>query len=170
MKKVILFFILNLVCFANAQITKQDKFHDLTEVDFQALKKFLLSKNLEVRDTIFIKYDYNRESCWNFLDTQNDDRIKNVMTLFQKNISDFNKNHPGAVAFNFREPGKAINKLKLRDETIIIDDELVLKKLIFSKKMECGNSAIIFDDGSYILRFSDPHFDLLPATKNSSRP
>lgn len=51
---------------AYAQITKQDKFHDLTETVLQALKKKLLSKNLEVRDTIFIKYDYNRESCWIF--------------------------------------------------------------------------------------------------------
>jgi hypothetical protein len=36
------------------------------------------------------------------------------------------------------EPGKAINKLKLRDETIIIDDELFLKKLIFTRKKNVG--------------------------------
>lgn len=29
----------------------------------------------------------------------------------------------------------------------------------------CGNSAIILNDGSYVLRSSDPHFDLLDAIK-----
>ena len=129
MKKLVLLFLFS-SALAHSQITKQDIFLDLTETDFKALQKFLVSKNLEVRDTIFIKYDYNRESCWNFLDTQDNERITNVMTRFQKHISDFNANHQGAIAFNFREPGKTFNKLKLRDETIIIDDELFLKNLI----------------------------------------
>ncbi len=119
---------------AFSQITNQDKLLELNETDYQALKFFLAAKNLEVKDTIFIKYDYNRESCWNFLDTQNDERIRNVMNRFRKHISDFNKNHQGAIAFNFREPGKRTSKLKLWDETIIIDDKLFLKKLIFNKK------------------------------------
>jgi hypothetical protein len=161
MKNLILLLFFS-TAFVNAQITKQDKFLELSATDYESLKVFLASKNIEVKDTIFIKYDFNGESCWNGLDGRNDQQIIAVMKRFQKKISDFNNNHKDAIALNFREPGRRVNKLKMLDNTIVIDDELFLKKLIFRKKKECGNSAIIFDDGSYILRFSDPHFDLLP--------
>ena len=80
---------------------------------------------------------------------------------FQKHISDFNAQHKDAIAYNFREPGNRINKLKLWDSTIIIDDLYFLKNLLFKKKRECGTSVIILNDGSYLLYFGDPHFELL---------
>lgn len=167
MKKFLLFLLL-ISFFCQSQLTKKDKILILTQQEFQDLKTYLLSKNVVVKDTIIIKYDFNRESCWNNLDDQDDSYIKRVMTNFQNHILDFNKKHSGAIAINFREPGKNLNKLKLWDKTIITDDNLFLKGLIFKKKKMCGNSAIIMNDGSYVIRYSDPHFNLLDAVKKKN--
>lgn len=164
MKKLIVISLLISV-FHQSQMTKNDKLLTLTAQEYQDLKTYLTSKNIVVKDTILIKYDYNRESCWNNLDERNDGYIKDVLKNFQNHIINFNKNHSGAVAVNFREPGKNINKLKLWDNTIMIDESFFLKNLIFSKKKICGNSAIVMNDGSYVIRSSDPHFNLLDAVK-----
>jgi len=149
-----------------SQLTKRDKINSLSESEFSDLKTFLISRGVPVKDTIVIKYDFKRERCWNNLDNQSDEYVKNVMTNFQNHIIKFNKKHTGAIAVNFREPGKGVNKLKLWDKTIILDEDLFLKNLIFSEKRMCGNSAIILNDGSYVLRSGDPHFDLLDAIGN----
>ncbi|WP_312750982.1 hypothetical protein [Epilithonimonas hominis] len=151
--------------FYQSQITNRDKIFTLAKVEYDNLKTYLASKNISVKDTIVIKYDYKNESCWNLLDEQSDSRIKNVLQNFKKHIKDFNDKHPEAIALNFREPGRNFNKLKLWDDSIIIDENLFLKNTIFKKKNMCGNSAIILNDGSYVLRSSDPHFDLLDAIK-----
>lgn len=146
--------------FAFSQNSKNE-IYKLSETQYGELKNYLQSKNVEVRDTIFIKYDYNKESCWNELDNRDKTNILNIMERFQNNIKNFNKLHKGAIAVNFREPGKRINKLKLWDDTIIIDENLYLKNLMFSQKNQCGNSAVIFSDRSYLMLREDPHFELL---------
>lgn len=58
------------------------------------------------------------------------------MQNFIKHIKDFNDKHPEAIALNFREPGRNFNKLKLWDDSIIIDENLFLK-IQFLKRKEC---------------------------------
>lgn len=145
----------------NAQKIGDQKIGMLTSDQFNDLKEFLISKNLQIKDTIFIKYDFNKESCWNNLDGMGKEYIEKVKSTSQKYISDFNSKHKAAIAFKFREPGKRVNKLKLWDDTIIIDDLLFLKNLFFEKKVTCGTSAVILNDGSFLLYFGDSHFKLL---------
>ena len=68
--------------FYHSQITNRDKIFTLAKEEYDSLKTYLASKNISVKDTIVIKYDYKNESCWNLLDEQSDSRIKNVLQNF----------------------------------------------------------------------------------------
>lgn len=171
MKNIFLFFIiffLNLIPLETVAQIKSDDLKDfqLTKEEYSEFKTFLISKNLKVKDTIFIKYDFNNEKCWDQLDLQSKKHINKIVSNFQTHISYFNTSFETAVAYNFREPGKRFNKLKLWDETIIIDSNKILKKLIFKDKVECGTSAVILADGSYLIYEKDPHFELLSLHHN----
>lgn len=140
----------------------------MTKPEHQEFKDYLLSKNLKLKDTIFIKYDFKNEECWDRLDSMPKDHIWNVIAGFQKDISNFNELYTNAVAYNFKEPGKGFNKLKIWDNTILIDDKKVLRKLLFKNKALCGCSAVILADGSYLIYERDPHFELLSLHHNYS--
>ena len=157
---VTLLFILTFQIF-DAQKKSTPNVGMLSPEQFTEFKEFLKSKNLIVKDTVFLKYDYNKETCWDGLDQKDKEYIEKVKSNFQNRILNFNAQHKDAVAYNFREPGNKINKLKLWDDNIMIDELLTLKNLLFQKKRSCGNSAVIFKDGSYYLQFSDPHFEHL---------
>ncbi len=163
MKSKIFYIVVFLLIFQifNAQKKSSPNFGMLTPEQFTELKEFLLAKNLVVKDTLFLKYDFNKENCWDSLDGQTKEYIEKVTSNFQNHIINFNAQHKDAVAYNLREPGTRINKLKLWDKTIIIDDLLIIKNLLFQKKKNCGTSVVIFKDRSYYLHFSDPHFELL---------
>ncbi len=163
MKKI---FFLSLVFFIPVLFTKAwvqvpSVRFQLEKQEYEVLKNYMVSKNLKVKDTIFIKYDFDHENCWNALDEKGKKYINQVIKTFQDHISDFNSSFETAVAYNFREPGKNFNKLKLWDDTIITDDRKILRKLIFKEKIQCGSSAVIFPDGSYQIYESDPHFELV---------
>lgn len=153
--------------FAQIKSEELKTFH-FTKGEYAQFRSYLISKKLKVNDTIFIKYDFNHEKCWDQLDTKNKEYINKIIQNFQLHISDFNKNFETAVAYNFREPGKSINKLKLWDNTIILDDQEVLKNLIFKNNVSCGSSAVILGDGSYLIYEKDPHFELLNLHHNYS--
>ncbi len=169
-------FILSLVfyfffpCFVLSQSFGGQKKGILSKEEFTALKEFLAENNLQIKDSIFIKYDFNKENCWNNLDSTNDENINKVKSAFQKQIIDFNNKHKNAIAYNFREPGNRVNKVKLWDDSIIIDDQLFLKQLLFNKKKQCGSSVLINKDGTFLMNFGDPHFNLLNITNKKSLP
>lgn len=154
-------------CFCFAQI-KTSKLKDgvLSKADYQKFKDYLVAKNLPIKDTIFIKYDFNGERCWEMLDNMSNEHVENVLYNFQEHIKQFNILFPSALAVNFREPGKRINKLKLWDDTIVIDDQLILKQLFFKNRALCGTSAVVLGDGSYLIYKGDPHFELLQLHHN----
>lgn len=158
MKYSVVFLLFSVFAFSQ---NSKNEIYRLSETQYGELKNFLQSKNVEIRDTIFIKYDYNKENCWNELDRSGKKRILGIVERFQNNIKNFNNRHKDAIAVNFRESGDKFNKLKLWDNTIIIDENLYLKNLMFSQKNQCGNSAVIFSDRSYLMLREDPHFELL---------
>lgn len=163
MKKIFFLFPVFLISLSFTKVLSQvpsGRFQ-LEKQEYAELKNYMVSKNLKVKDTIFIKYDFDQENCWNALDAKNKKYISQVIKNFQDHIAEFNSSFETAVAYNFREPGKKFNKLKLWDDTIIIDDREILKKLIFKEKIQCGSSAVIFPDGSYQIYESDPHFELI---------
>ncbi|KQM30871.1 hypothetical protein ASE55_16955 [Chryseobacterium sp. Leaf201] len=150
-----------------AQISSKDlNSFQLTKEEYSEFKDYLISKNLQVKDTVFIKYDFNNENCWNQLDFKSKKYIDKIVENFQAHISDFNTAFETAIAYNFRQPGKNFNKLKLWDNTIIIDDRGILEKLIFKNKAQCGSSAVILSDGSYLIYERDAHFELLSVHHN----
>ena len=167
MKNFLLIFLTLFISnFCLAQLKQKVKTGSLSKEEYKAFREYLESKNLATKDTIFIKYDFNNETCWDMLDGSGKEYINKVLVGFQKQISDFNKQSRGAIAYNFREPGKNFNKLKLWDPTIIIDDNLFLRKLFFKKKHQCGTSLLILGDGSFATYSSDPHFEFLQVYKN----
>ena len=157
-------------CFVLSQSFGGQKKGILSKEEFTDLKEFLAENNLQIKDSIFIKYDFNKENCWNNLDSTNDENINKVKSAFQKQIFDFNNNHKDAIAYNFREPGNRVNKVKLWDDSIIIDDKLFLKQLLFNKKKQCGSSVLISKDGTFEMKMGDSHFNLLNIANKKSLP
>ncbi|RYG50842.1 MAG: hypothetical protein EOO01_09785 [Chitinophagaceae bacterium] len=131
------------------------------------LKSFLAKhSSSRIQDTILIKYDFNKESCWDVLDTQSDEQVKQVLEQHGSWVKTAVESRPFISVFEFREPGNKINKLKKWDQHIMIDSTRELYKLVFNKKTTCGSSAIILPDGRFIVVHSDAHFEALIFTKD----
>ena len=137
--------------------------------DFKNIKEFLTSKNLAIKDTIIIKYEFNGDGCWSMLDEQDDDYIKKVSDGMNEYLKIFIDKHSGAVAYRIREKGKNFSKYVSRDPTISVDDNGILKNLLFNKRKMCGTTAVILDDGSYALKYGDSHFQVLKILENKPK-
>lgn len=134
----------------------------LTDSVYNELRHFLAnSSGITLKDTIIIKYDYNRESCWNMLDRQDDAYIKGIIRQQQQRIQKERMARPGISVFMYREPGNNINKLKKWDPDIQIDRTGNLQKWLFGKRKICGNSVIVLPDRTVLLFPSDAHFQAL---------
>jgi len=81
----------------------------------------------------------------------------NLMLWFSKIPKEVSQSRKNISLFNFREPGDNLNKLKLWDSTIIIDNRKELYNLLFPHKFNCGNSILILPDKRFIYIGSDPH-------------
>ncbi len=183
MKKYVLFFIslfsiliLAENCGSSSQLytklyTKDNKNRtyvgQLSDSIFTALIKYLtITSNSKLRDTIIIKYDYNYENCWRFLDQKDDDYILNIISRNQKLVQHVLATRQNVSVFCFREPGKNINKLKQWDHTIIIDSSKQLFNLLFKERCTCGSSIIVLPDKRYVFVRTDPHFEASCFTQN----
>ena len=153
--------------------SKEDKnieTHKFSETEFSNFKEYLQSNhNITPKDTIIIKYEFNKETCWDMLDLEDDDYIHGIIDGRQKEIDKFNLLHKDGVAFRIREEGKNFNKVVSLDKRIIVDKSSFLRNLIFKEKNNCGNTAIILKDGTYYLRKTDPHFDIIQVLNKSKR-
>jgi len=130
----------------------------LEDTIFISLKSFLQKYTQDIiKDTIIIKYDYNNETCWNNLDESDDERIMKFVKRKQQSMKQVSQSRKNISLFNFREPGDNLNKLKLWDSTIIIDNRKELYNLLFPHKFNCGNSILILPDKRFIYIGSDPH-------------
>ena len=167
----LLLLILNISCGSSPKLYRLDNENrvssgKISDSVFIELKQFLASTNSTVKDTIFIKYDYNYETCWNRLDEQNDDYIRKIISGRQQTVIKHLKLRPEISIFNFREPGNNVNKIKKWDDSIIIDNNKTLFNLLFSKRSTCGNSIMIMPDRQFIFIRSDSHSDILELTQN----
>jgi hypothetical protein len=144
--------------------------YTLTKDDFKNFKNYLNDNHkILAKDTIIIKYEFNNESCWDRLDREENSRIQYFIDLHQKEIEKFNSIHKNAVALHFREEGKNFNKVVFLDKSIFVDQSSFLKSLIFKEKNMCGNTIIMLKDGTYYLRKSDPHFDIIQVMNKSEK-
>lgn len=131
----------------------------------KSLKEALIKlKPGEIKDTIIIKYDYNYESCWNNLDRADDAYIMGFVHRYNENVKNLLASRPQLSIYSIREPGVGINKIKYWNDSIVIDKNRSIKKLLFKKKSICGNSIMIMPDGKYIFINSDSHNNIFYVT------
>lgn len=138
----------------------------VSESEFKNLHQILDGyTSTPLNDTILIKYDYNNENCWNNLDLMNKDYIMQVVNQRKQRLQNILDTRKNVSAFNFREPGKNVNKLKKLDNSILIDIDKKLLQLLFTERTKCGNSMVIMPDKQYIFIRSDAHSDILDLTQ-----
>lgn len=133
----------------------------LTESQVDSLHLFLKeNQRLALKDTIIIKYDFNRDDCWKDLSYQNAEFLNNVRWTFQKNIQEKAKARPQVAIYQYREVGESFSQVKSKGLEIETDPGF-LKKLLFKEITSCGTSAIILPTGKFLLVKSDPQFSAL---------
>ena len=130
------------------------------------LRDFLTKKtSLTPSDTIIINYNYNTSNCWHRLDLEDDEYILQFIEQSKEYVSKNTKDRSKMSYFQYREPGKNVNKKILWNTSIIIDQSLFLKNLLFQSQKSCGNSAIILPNGDYIIIKNDSHNTALTLSK-----
>jgi hypothetical protein len=133
----------------------------LSSSEHTALRDYLLRHQpIKPTDTLVIKFDFNRESCWDGLDMQPDTYIQSALTAYQNKIALAAAQKPNFKILQYRQSGSAISKYKKWNKDIIIDDG-TLRKLLFAEKTTCGSSAIILPNGECLLIKKDSHFDAI---------
>jgi hypothetical protein len=138
----------------------------LNDSVYNAVKKYLVNTTSQnLKDTILIKYDYNNETCWDMLDQREDEHIMGFVTRHQQRIQYVRATRPHVSVFDFREPGKRLNKIKKFDQSIIIDSNKQLFKLLFKERCTCGSSIMIMPDKRFVFLRSDSHSEILYLTQ-----
>lgn len=133
----------------------------LSETQIDSLHAFLKqNERLALKDTIIIKYDFNKDDCWKDISYQNTEFLNNVRWAFQKNIQEKAEARPKVVIYQYREKGESFSPIKSKGLEIETDSGF-LRKLLFKEITTCGTSAIILPDGKFLLVKSDPQFSAL---------
>lgn len=133
----------------------------LTGAQIDSLHTFLKqNERLTLKDTIIIKYDFNKDDCWNDLSYQNAEFLNNVRWAFQKNIQEKAEARPKVAIYQYREEGKSFSPIKSKGLEIETDSGF-LRKLLFKEPTSCGTSAIVLSNGKFLLVKSDPQFSAL---------
>ena len=133
----------------------------LTDLQVDSLHLFLKeNQRLAIKDTIIIKYDFNKDDCWKDLSYQNAEFLNNVRWAFQKNILEKAEARPKVAIYQYREDGKSFSPIKSKGLEIETDSGF-LRKLLFKEATSCGTSAIILPNGKFLMVKSDPQFSAL---------
>ncbi|MBT2564882.1 hypothetical protein J7E50_24675 [Pedobacter sp. ISL-68] len=141
--------------------TKRYQAGTLTDAQMDSLYTFLKqNERLTLKDTIIIKYDFNKDDCWKDLNYQNAEFLNNVRWAFQKNILEKAEARPKVAIYQYREDGKSFSPIKSKGLEIETDSGF-LRKLLFKEVTSCGTSAIIIPNGKFLLVKSDPQFSAL---------
>jgi len=138
----------------------------LNDTTFTALIKYLTTTtNSKLKDTIIIKYDYNKETCWDNLDEKEDEYIMGFVRRHKERVQKVFAIRKNVSVFDFREPGNNLNKIKKWDSSIIIDSSKQLFNLLFKERCTCGSSIIVMPDKRFIFLRSDSHSEALDLTQ-----
>jgi hypothetical protein len=135
----------------------------LSDTSLKAVKQYLHNvTGKTIQDTVIIMYDYNNETCWNYIDEhETDDQLKERVVCSNSRITEFLATRPGVTFLEFRQPGENFNKIKKFNQNILIDKQLELYHFFFEQKNTCGNSIVLLPDGKYIFTRSDSHINSL---------
>lgn len=126
-----------------------------------SIRSFLQTNStVKLKDTIFIKYDFNNDDCWSDLNGQNPEFINNTRWAYQKGIQEKADKRPHVAIYQYREVGNNFSSVRSKGLEIETDPG-ILKQLLFKTKTRCGTSAIILPNGKFLLLKSDSHFAAL---------
>ena len=151
-------------CASSKLYVDEEKRYDagsLSGAQLDSLHSYLRENDrVKLKDTVFIKYDFNNDACWNDLNGQNPEFINNVRWAFQKNIIDKSAKRPQVSIYQYKEQGKNFSDVKSSGLEIETDAGL-LRRMLFKEITTCGSSAIVLPDGKFLLVKSDPQFSAL---------
>lgn len=134
---------------------------------FSQIKTTLDSKiNKNIKDTIYIKYEYSIKSCWDILDTKSENHI--LASVFSSNqfYHKQRQAHPMSTILRIREDDNNFNQYILLNDQILVDVDNTLKNLLNIKPHSCGNGIMIMPDGKYIVKTNDSHAKILELTED----
>jgi hypothetical protein len=114
-----------------------------------------------LRDTLYIKYHFNGESCWDALDAHTAKHIRGFITRHQDHWAALDKERPAVSLFHIREPGEDFNKLIKWDDDIHVDYTRRVYDLLVREKAQCGTSFLVLPGGKILTLRSDAHAELL---------
>lgn len=138
----------------------------LTEENYTLVLKALANLDNKIsNDTIIIKYDYEKESCWNRLDKQDDNYIKTLIASSNKRILENETKRKNISVYQISEGKSKTNKIIKWNDQVKIDTDKTIHNLLFTKKAMCGNSILITPSRKFIILKSDSHFELLDYSK-----
>ncbi|WP_443944090.1 hypothetical protein ACJVDH_14350 [Pedobacter sp. AW1-32] len=133
----------------------------LNDAQMDSLRTYLSqNERVKLEDTIFIKYDFNNDACWNDLEGQNPEFINNLRWTFQKNVQEKAADRPGIAIYQYAEAGNNFSAVKTKGLEIETDSGF-LRKMLFKEKVQCGTTAIILPSSKFLLVKSDSHFAAL---------
>ncbi|MFD2286379.1 hypothetical protein GJU39_00460 [Pedobacter petrophilus] len=116
--------------------------------------------NEKIQDTVFIKYEFNGETCWSILDGESDKYIAGVIQSANDYTQRYKNAHPNVTVLRIKESGKNFNKLVLRNPKMIVDSGY-LRQNVFLNTATCGTSMKLYPNGNYEFMLSDAHFKIL---------
>ncbi|MBC6112415.1 hypothetical protein ACFOG5_10080 [Pedobacter fastidiosus] len=133
----------------------------LSDGKLDSLKIFLKENTrTELKDTIFIKYDFNKDVCWKDLNYQNATFLNDSRFAYQNYVKEKSAKRPSISVYQYRGEGDSFSPIKSKGLEIETDSGF-LKNLLFKEQTTCGTSAIILPSGKYLLIKSDSHFAAL---------
>lgn len=133
----------------------------LSDTKMDSLKIYLKENSrTELKDTIFIKYDFNKDVCWKDLNYQNATFLNDSRFAYQNYVKEKSVKRPTIAVYQYRGEGNSFSPIKSKGLEIETDSGF-LKNLLFKEQTTCGTSAIILPTGKYLLVKSDSHFAAL---------
>ena len=135
-----------------------------TKAKADSIRYYLAEISKEkIQDTVFVKYEFNNESCWSILDGKSNPYIERVIQSGNAYVSRYQNNHPNVTVLRVKESGKNFNKLVLRNNKVLDDSGGYLRQHVFLNNARCGTSMKLYPNGKYEIYLSDAHFRILDA-------
>lgn len=136
--------------------------HRLSTADYNALAGFLSKYTGSIlKDTIYIKYDFDNDPCWDSLEKRSSVFIHTIIGAYRNEIKEALVQRPGISIFQFKEKGKSRSKFKKWNTDIITDRNNDISDLLFKRNATCGSSAIVLPGAIFLLIPGDAHFSAL---------
>lgn len=121
--------------------------------------------NEPLKDTIYIKYEYSNKKCWTLVDHKEEAEIYKVIYSQNRYYHKESSKHSGASLFRIKEDANWFNQFIKLNDVILTDKDNQIKNTLNLKNEDCGNSLVIFEDGSYIVKYNDSHLTLINYNK-----